>query len=123
MSARQLSYCQNTFRRYVAPLPTEYTDHILRTMVNGYHNGEVTDFWFEVFKKALKTFVEYRIDNVAAAMAGNDEEAMVARGLTAWLGVEPSGQVVAMAMTLLNVMRDIDGLFVNDTPAQEGGAQ
>ena len=56
-------------------------------------------------------------------MAGNDEEAMVARGLTAWLGGEPSEQVVAMAMSLLNAMRDIDGLFVNDTPAQEGGAQ
>lgn len=123
MSARQLSYCQDTFRRYVAPLPTEYPDHILRTMMNGYHNGEVTDFWFVVFKKALNTFVEYRIDNVAAAMAGNDEEAMVARGLTAWLGGEPSEQVVAMAMSLLNAIRDIDGLFVNDTPAQKGGAQ
>ena len=75
-----------------------------------------------VFKKALNTFVEYRIDNVAAVMAGNDEEAMVARGLTAWLGGEPSEQVVAMAMSLLNAMRDVDTLFVNDTPAQEGGA-
>ena len=121
MKDSKLKYNQETFRRYVAPLPQEYPDHILRTMMNGYYNGEVKDFWFVVFRKALNTFIEYRIDNVSAAMAGTDEESMVGRGLSAWLGGEPSSQVVAMAMSLLYAMRDIDNLFVDSM--LEGGDQ
>lgn len=117
---------QSIYKAYISPELSDLPEATLHTMMNAYLGGQVQDRWFNIFRGALDRTFNYagEIRNSVVGLGSGDEpHDYVYRALMAYLGFEPSEDLVVTAMVLLSVFRALDDDIALYTPTlQKGGA-